>query len=243
MEYTDIEFDDVRVWIQKKRNNPQKPASWDDLMLACKKSENELIVFLDTKVEDDDWPRMSINDWKEIVIQQKKAEEETIRFGIESEAAIIHGDYQNNIVRISQDKRSSWQTYKKGLLDGGFKQQTVSEIERASLSILRRLSLDTSSTKPIKGLVIGNVQSGKTANMAALMAMAADCGWNMFIVLSGTIENLRKQTENRLFEDLNKPNCRINWYPLDHPSSRVSRIRKRMPCTLMKLITVTLLYV
>ena len=49
--------------------------------------------------------------------------------------------------------------------------------------------------KPVKGLVIGNVQSGKTANMAALMAMAADWGWNMFIVLSGTIENLRQQTQ------------------------------------------------
>ena len=32
------------------------------------------------------------------------------------------------------------------------------------------------------GLLFGNVQSGKTANMAAVMAMAADHGWNMFII-------------------------------------------------------------
>ena len=68
---------------------------------------------------------------------------------------------------------------------------------------MKRLSSDTTEMKPVKGLVIGNVQSGKTANMAALMAMAADWGWNMFIVLSGTIENLRQQTQNRLLNDLN----------------------------------------
>ena len=85
--------------------------------------------------------------------------------------------------------------------------------------ILKRLSSDTTEMKPVKGLVIGNVQSGKTANMAALMAMAADWGWNMFIVLSGTIENLRQQTQNRLLNDLN---CQgnLNWNGLEHLSKK-----------------------
>lgn len=226
MEYTDIEFDQVRAWIRKKRENASKSFSWDDLLLACKKTEAELSAFLETRADEDDWPVMSVEDWKAIVMQQKQAEEETIRFGIESGAAIIHGDNQSNTVSISQDKHSSWQTYKKGLLDNGFKQDTVTEIERATLNILRRLSLNTTETGPVKGLVIGNVQSGKTANMAALMAMAADCGWNMFIVLSGTIDNLRKQTEERLFGDLHRPVCHIDWVALDHPSSRDPKILK-----------------
>ena len=55
--------------------------------------------------------------------------------------------------------------------------------------------------------------------MAALMAMAADWGWNMFIVLSGTIENLRQQTQNRLLGDLN---CQGNltWNGLEHLSKK-----------------------
>ena len=61
------------------------------------------------------------------------------------------------------------------------KTYSVDEIEKATFRILKRLSVDTTQTEPVKGLVIGNVQSGKTANMAGLMAMAADCGWNMFI--------------------------------------------------------------
>lgn len=226
MEYTDIVYDQVRAWIRKKREHATKPASWDDLLLACKKDEDALVDFLEARTDDDDWPIMSVHDWQEIVNQQKNAEAETIRFGVESGAAIIHGENQNNTVSISQDEQSSWQTYRKGLLDNGFKKETVNEIERATLGILHRLSLDTSKTDTIKGLVIGNVQSGKTANMAALMAMAADCGWNMFIILSGTIDNLRKQTEDRLFGDLNKPNCRIAWQALDHPSSRVAKILK-----------------
>lgn len=226
MEYTDIVFDQVRAWIRKKREHATKPASWDDLLLACKKDEDALIAFLEARTDDDDWPKMSVNDWQAIVRQQESAEAETIRFGIESGAAIIHGENQNNTVNISLDEQSSWQSYKHGLLDNGFKKETVNEIERATLSILRRLSLDTTQTETIKGLVIGNVQSGKTANMAALMAMAADCGWNMFIILSGTIDNLRKQTEDRLFGDLNKTNCRIAWQALDHPSSRVAKILK-----------------
>lgn len=52
-------------------------------------------------------------------------------------------------------------------------------------------------------MIVGDVQSGKTANMAALMAMACDYGWNMVIILSGTIDNLREQTQNRLIDDLN----------------------------------------
>lgn len=67
-------------------------------------------------------------------------------------------------------------------------------MEDANIKILRQLSRDTHETGAVKGLVVGNVQSGKTANMAALMAMAADAGWNMFIVLSGMMENLRVQT-------------------------------------------------
>ena len=69
---------------------------------------------------------------------------------------------------------------------------------------------------------MGNVQSGKTANMAGLMAMVADNGFNYFIVLSGVIENLRKQTANRLYNDLkySKVKTLIQWNRIDNPTTR-----------------------
>lgn len=49
-----------------------------------------------------------------------------------------------------------------------------------------------------KGLVIGDVQSGKTGNFIALMNKAADAGYNIIIVTTGTIEKLRRQTQERI---------------------------------------------
>ena len=49
-----------------------------------------------------------------------------------------------------------------------------------------------------KGLVIGDVQSGKTGNFIALMNKAADAGYNMIIVTTGVIEKLRRQTQQRI---------------------------------------------
>ena len=53
-----------------------------------------------------------------------------------------------------------------------------------------------------RGGVIGYVQSGKTANMAAVIAKAADCGYRLVIVLAGTLENLRQQTQIRFDSEL-----------------------------------------
>ena len=49
-----------------------------------------------------------------------------------------------------------------------------------------------------RGLVLGDVQSGKTANYTAICNKAADTGYRVIIVLAGMMENLRQQTQERL---------------------------------------------
>lgn len=51
-----------------------------------------------------------------------------------------------------------------------------------------------------KGLVVGQVQSGKTANYTGLICKAADAGFNFIVVLAGIHNNLRAQTQYRLDE-------------------------------------------
>lgn len=51
-----------------------------------------------------------------------------------------------------------------------------------------------------RGLVIGDVQSGKTSTYLALMNKAADAGYRIIILLTGTIEKLRRQTQSRTDE-------------------------------------------
>lgn len=51
-----------------------------------------------------------------------------------------------------------------------------------------------------RGLVIGQVQSGKTANYMGVIAKAADAGYKFIIVIAGIHNNLRKQTQERVDE-------------------------------------------
>lgn len=51
-----------------------------------------------------------------------------------------------------------------------------------------------------KGLVMGDVQSGKTANYCGLISKAADAGYKVIVLLTGMIEDLRAQSQERLDE-------------------------------------------
>lgn len=50
----------------------------------------------------------------------------------------------------------------------------------------------------IRGLVIGDVQSGKTATYSGLICKAVDAGYKVVILLAGITENLRQQTQERV---------------------------------------------
>jgi hypothetical protein len=71
-----------------------------------------------------------------------------------------------------------------------------------------------------RGLVLGDVQSGKTANYTAICNKAADTGYRVIIILAGTMENLRQQTQERLDAEF----CgRMSQYLLD-PKSEIENI-------------------
>lgn len=215
-------YDKVRDWIKNSRDNG---VDWDALKFARKSNENELIGFLTLQEDINFWPHLTAEDWYSIVNLEKTAEEKLKFVDIIKGTAHIYDHNQDNAVTIPSDEFSSWQLYRNKLIRDGFREESVDEIERATLKILKRLNNDTTKSGPVKGLVIGNVQSGKTANMAALMAMAADWGWNLFIILSGTIENLRIQTQTRLFNDLNQQG-NIFWRPLEHLAKNVDMGQK-----------------
>lgn len=51
-----------------------------------------------------------------------------------------------------------------------------------------------------RGMVVGQVQSGKTSNYTGLICKAADAGYKLIVVLSGLHSSLRSQTQYRLDE-------------------------------------------
>lgn len=218
-----MKYDRCRQWIKEGRNNG---AEWAALRLACKKNDEELEEFLKRRISEDFYPSdLTVDEWQQIVEQLEETEQHQQELYRASMVASLKDNTADSGVSIPTDKQSAWQLYRKRLIEvNGFAEDAVDGIEQTCISILNRLRNNTIESGPIQGLVLGNVQSGKTANMAGLMAMAADHNWNMFIVLSGTIENLRNQTQNRLFRDLQSEVGNLQWQQLNNPSRRHSGI-------------------
>lgn len=84
----------------------------------------------------------------------------------------------------------------------GWDQQTVSRLDEESSEIVSMLANPATEAAKYRGLVVGYVQSGKTANMTAVISKAIDAGYNMVIVLAGLTNKLRQQTQERLDLDL-----------------------------------------
>lgn len=121
-----------------------------------------------------------------------------------------------NDAHLPTNAYSQWKRYEKNLIQKNFSSDSITNIKEDAFNIMQQLNMDTRGTGPTKGLAIGDVQSGKTANMAAVMSMAADNGFNFFIILSGVIENLRIQTADRLLKDMDL-NSHFNWTNIENP--------------------------
>lgn len=104
-----------------------------------------------------------------------------------------------------------WNRYYKYLqIDQGWNEKVIDALGDVSDEILDLCGnpAETGTWKR-KGLVLGDVQSGKTSNYLALCNKAADAGYKLIILLTGTIESLRKQTQERVdagFVGLNSRN-------------------------------------
>lgn len=95
----------------------------------------------------------------------------------------------------------------------GWSLDTVSGIDEASTEVVSLLENPVQDRFSCRGLVVGHVQSGKTANMTAVIAKSLDAGYDTVIVLAGMTNKLRYQTQMRLFDDLVRRNP-LNWQVL-----------------------------
>ena len=218
-DYSDKAFNECEEWLEKKYRD--KKYSLEELKMAGKQNDEELNQLLKNRVNEDGWPVFSIDEWKEFAVYYYTLWENSKSCIIPSEPSVA-GVSDRTVPRGMQ---TAWQKYRHHLLnDNHFSLPAVQNIEKSVLDTLNFLNDDTQNDGgAVKGLIIGNVQSGKTANMAGLISMAADYGWNLFIILTGTIENLRIQTMERFRQDLQNGN--VSWYFLEKPGSRSNDTR------------------
>ncbi|WP_371809239.1 Z1 domain-containing protein [Aquabacterium sp. A08] len=125
---------------------------------------------------------------------------------------------------VPQEADSWWTRYKAQLT--GLTDTARASVEADSRYILQRgiLSADTakpeewSSSRSRTGLVMGSVQSGKTASMLGVSALAIDNGIDIIVVLAGTRLSLWRQTYERLVQQL------------DSGEENAQKIKRRLLC-------------
>ena len=229
--FGDPDFHLCKLWIEGKRydiaGNPNKP--WEELDFALRKNDERLQNFLSEQAEVEDWPMVTVQEWHESIRLMRSAEESQPPAiwggnghigGEETDDGgnvILPPDILNHL-GVPNNPRSAWQLYSHYLRNvEHWPNISVANLQQSALFLLNRLGIATDPQKPIQGLVLGYVQSGKTANMEALIAMAADHGWNLFIILGGTKDNLREQTRDRIIADLTNNNGNLNWRGIEQP--------------------------
>lgn len=219
--YADQKYDSAGAWISSKINEGY---SWDDVKSLCV-AESEFQDAFDDLQNGEMIipPDMTVDQWREFVDVHRR------RFSFIEIPAGFSADESVNALAAPLGFSSAWVKYRNYLAGAETGKRKVSDegienITAHSLFVVNQLKRDTRDSSPVKGLVMGSVQSGKTANMGGLLSMAADYDWNFFIVLSGTIDNLRKQTRDRFHKDLRNTGS-VAWRFLDYVGCRNGALR------------------
>lgn len=100
-------------------------------------------------------------------------------------------------------RQRRWALYRGLLMKKGWQENVLSALDKdASRTVDLMGNPDAPGPWERYGLVIGEVQSGKTANYIGVLNKALDAGYKMIVVLGGHTDDLRKQTQKRIDSDL-----------------------------------------
>jgi hypothetical protein len=94
-----------------------------------------------------------------------------------------------------------WERYRELLEIENFPPKVVAKLDSVTDRIVGLLgNPKDNSSWDRRGMVVGHVQSGKTANYTGVICKAADAGYKLIIVIAGIHNNLRNQTQKRIDE-------------------------------------------
>lgn len=126
-------------------------------------------------------------------------------FVVEQGPALAIKDQVRPPVWYAGDRRRPgpfMQRYLEKLEEDDWPVQSVNELRESTARVLEVLDdPERQGRWDWRGLVVGDVQSGKTAHYAGVINRAADAGYRVIIVLAGMHNVLRLQTQKRLEED------------------------------------------
>lgn len=123
---------------------------------------------------------------------------------VEESNLLVDKGYEKWFERFYKDLgKTRWDRYANFLKNNKkFPVNVVNDIQENLFKITDLLGNPNDGKFSRKGLVVGDVQSGKTANYVGLMNLAMDVNYKLIIVLTGTTNKLREQTQARIEEGL-----------------------------------------
>lgn len=117
-----------------------------------------------------------------------------IDYETESDGWLTENLFENNAKTASR-------RYAQYLRQNGMAEDTITKIELNAKRVLSYCANPGSSQRDKKrGLVVGDVQAGKTANYIELINLACDFGYKIIVLLAGLTDSLREQTQIRIDE-------------------------------------------
>ena len=120
------------------------------------------------------------------------------------DSLVLTGDHKSHIEWLYKRRPeidwSHWNRYRQLMLDAeGMPDPVVAKVNTVTDQILGLLEdPERKGMWTVRGLVVGSVQSGKTANYCGLINKAVDAGYKLIVVVAGIHDNLRTQTQGRI---------------------------------------------
>jgi Z1 domain-containing protein len=145
-------------------------------------------------------PRITPNLDSEALDKIRKQLEATIGISMVTGEGLHGGDQEPWLEEVKASiKWNYWNAYKTELQSSGFGREVIRVLDEDTDNILNECgNPGTEFGWRVQGLVMGDVQSGKTASYCGLINKAADAGYKFVVLLTGMIEELRAQSQERM---------------------------------------------
>ena len=132
---------------------------------------------------------------------------------IKKGTGVLSANKEKEFWYYTKEEDIIWQKYKNFLLeDKKWESKNINQLDMETSSVMNEIiNPRLKEDKRIQGLVLGYVQSGKTSNMAGVIAKAADSGYRFVIIFAGLTDALRRQTQIRIQNDITN-RTKERWY-------------------------------
>ena len=185
MEGYETNYDDLKTAVRKVLGRGELPSA-DKIREVIGKYR----VFPDFQVNDDDAEKLA------------KQMEGSLGVSMEIGSVITEKDYKEWLTAAKAGiDPYYWERYHQLLEEKHFPPRVVAKLDEVTDRLLGLLGNPREDGPwDRRGMVVGHVQSGKTANYTGLVCKAADAGYRLIVVIAGIHNNLRNQTQERIDE-------------------------------------------